>query len=53
MAMRCCAAGMVEVGLQFRRVNRHLHLANLRAALGREVAETVRATCHDDLVSVA
>ena len=53
MALRSCAAGMVEAGMQFRRVNRHLHLANLRAALGREAAETVRATCHDDLVSVA
>ncbi len=53
MAMRWCAAGMVAAHNQFRRVNRHLHLANLRAAFGREVAETVRATCHDDLVSVA
>jgi len=53
MAMRWCAAGMVEAGKQFRRVNGHLHLASLRAALEREVAETVGATCHDDLVSVA
>jgi len=53
MAMRWCAAGMVEAGKQFRRVNGHLHLASLRAALQREVAETVGATCHDDLVSVA
>ena len=53
MAMRWCAAGMVEAGKQFRRVNGHLHLANLRAALEREAAETVGATCHDDLVSVA
>jgi len=50
MAMRWCAAGMVEAGKQFRRVNGHLHLASLRAALEREAAETVGATCHDDLV---
>jgi len=50
MAMRWCAAGMVEAGKQFRRVNGHLHLASLWAALAREVAETVGATCHDDLV---
>lgn len=53
MALRWCTAGMVEAGMQFRRVNGHPHLANLRAALGREVAETVWATCHVDLVSVA
>jgi len=53
MAMRWCAAGMVEAGKQFRRVNGHLHLPTLRAALEREVAETVGATCHDDQVSVA
>ena len=53
MAMRWCAAGMVEAGKQFRRVNGHLHLPALRAALEREVAETVETTCHDDLVNVA
>jgi len=53
MAMRWCAAGMVEAGKQFRRVNGHLHLPALRAALEREVTETVGATCHDDLVNVA
>ncbi len=53
MAMRWCAAGMVEAGKQFRRVNGHLHLASLRTALEREAAETVGATSHDDLVSVA
>ncbi len=51
--MRWCAAGMVEAGKQFRRVNGHLHLASLRAALEREAAETIGPTCHDDLVSVA
>ncbi len=53
LAMRWCAAGMVEAGKQFRRVNGHLHLASLRAALEREAAETVGAAGHDDLVSVA
>ena len=52
MAMRWCAAGMVEAGQQFRRVNGHLHLASLRAALEREVTEIVGAACHDDRVSV-
>ena len=33
MALRWCAAGMLEAGHQFRRVNGHLHLPRLRAAL--------------------
>ena len=33
MALRWCAAGMIEAGKQFRRVNGHLHLPTLRAAL--------------------
>jgi putative transposase len=33
MALRWCAAGMTEAGKQFRRVNGHLHLPKLRAAL--------------------
>ncbi len=40
-------------GSGLRSTNGHLHLASLRAALEREVTETVGATCHDDLVSVA
>ena len=32
-ALRWCAAGMLEAGHQFRRVNGHLHLPKLRAAL--------------------
>jgi transposase-like protein len=39
MAMRWCAAGMVEASGQFRRVNGHLHLPALRTALERHVAE--------------
>ncbi len=40
MALRWCAAGMVEAGKQFRRVNGHLHLPALRATLEREVTGT-------------
>jgi hypothetical protein len=53
MALRWCAAGMVEAGKQFRRVNGHLHLNALRAALERDVTETVGAVCQDDLVNLA
>ena len=49
MALRWCAAG----GKQFRRVNGHLHLPALRAALEREVAESVGTMGHDDQVSAA
>jgi putative transposase len=38
MALRWCAAGMVEARAQFRRINGHLHLRTLRAALERHVA---------------
>ena len=37
MALRWCAAGLVEAAKQFRRVNGHLHLPTLRAALERHV----------------
>jgi putative transposase len=53
MALRWCAAGMVEAGKQFRRVNGHLHLPTLRAALEREYAESVGTISHDDQVSAA
>jgi putative transposase len=33
MTLRWCAAGMLEAGHQFRRVNGHLHLPKLRAVL--------------------
>jgi putative transposase len=39
MALRWCAAGIVEAGKQFRRVNGHLHLPDLRRALDRHAAE--------------
>ena len=53
MALRWCAAGMVEAGKQFRRVNGHLHLPTLRAALERETAEPVVPVVHNDQVSAA
>jgi len=53
MALRWCAAGMIEASRQFRRVNGHAHLAALRAALEREVAQPVGTTCHDEAVNVA
>jgi len=54
MALRWCAAGMVEASKQFRRVNGHLHLPTLRAALEAHVAvETVGADCNTQAVSAA
>ena len=53
MALRWCAAGMIEAGKQFRRVNGHLHLPALRAALDREVTRNVGPVVQDDLVNVA
>jgi putative transposase len=52
MALRWCAAGMVEVGKQFRRVNGHLHLRSLRDTL-EKVTETVGTTGHDETVNAA
>jgi putative transposase len=53
MALRWCAAGMVEAGKQFRRVNGHLHLPALRTALEREAAKHVGPVVHNDQVSAA
>jgi putative transposase len=50
MALRWCAAGMVEAGKQFRRVNGHLHLPGLRTALQRHVGTV---TCHDQDMNAA
>ena len=52
MALRWCAAGMVEAGKQFRRVNGHLHLKSLRDTLNRNT-ETVGATHHDETSKAA
>jgi transposase-like protein len=52
MALRWCAAGMVEAGKQFRRVNGHLHLRSLRDTLNR-VTEIVGAVRQDETVNAA
>ena len=52
MALRWCAAGMVEAGNQFRRVNGHLHLRSLRDTLER-VTQPAPVTRHDDGVQAA
>ena len=53
MALRWCAAGMVEAAKQFRRVNGYLHLPALRAALQAEVAGAVPPTCEGREVEAA
>jgi len=54
MALRWCAAGMIEAGKQFRRVNGHLHLKTLRTALERHVGVTdVGPDTYTDTVSAA
>jgi putative transposase len=52
MALRWCAAGMVEAGKQFRRVNGHLHLKSLHNTL-EHVTETVSPTPHNETVNAA
>jgi len=54
MALRWCAAGMVKARAQFRRINGHLHLRTLRAALERHVAaENVGPVDDNDTVIAA
>ena len=48
MALRWCAAGMLEAGHQFRRVNGRLHLPRLRAALDAHFTENVTATSQNE-----
>jgi len=48
MALRWCAAGMLEAGHQFRRVNGHLHLPNLRAALEAQCNTNVSAASQNE-----
>jgi len=48
MALRWCAAGMLEAGHQFRRVNGHLHLPALRAALEAHFTENVTAVSNNE-----
>jgi transposase-like protein len=47
MVLRWIAAGMVEAAKQFRRVNGHLHLPALRAALDQTIATDVTPTKED------
>ena len=53
MALRWCAAGMLEADHQFRRVNGHLHLPALRTALEAQFTGNVSAACHDETVNAA
>jgi putative transposase len=53
MALRWCAAGMLEAGHQFRRVNGHLHLPKLRAALDASFTGNVTATGQNEDQKVA
>jgi putative transposase len=53
MALRWAAAGMLEAGKQFRRVNGHLHLLALRIALQAEVRKTVGPAVQDEAISAA
>ena len=52
MALRWCAAGMLEATKQFRKVNGFLHLPALRRALDAEVAKiTVTPNQYDQDVA--
>jgi putative transposase len=53
MALRWCAAGMLEADHQFRRVNGRLHLPKLRAALEAHFNQNVGTDCHDETVNAA
>jgi transposase-like protein len=53
MALRWCAAGMLEAGHQFRRVNGHLHLPKLRAALEAHFTGNVSAVSQNEDQKVA
>ena len=52
MALRWCAAGMIEASKQCRRVNGHQHLRSLRDTL-EKVTTRVVATGHDETVNAA
>jgi putative transposase len=53
MALRWCAAGMLEADHQFRRVNGHLHLPKLRAALEAHFTENVSPASQNEDKNVA
>ena len=48
MALRWCAAGMLEADHQFRRVNGHLHLPKLRSALDAHFNKNVSAVSQNE-----
>jgi putative transposase len=48
MALRWCAAGMLEADHQFRRVNGHLHLPKLRAALDAHFSNVSAVSQNED-----
>ena len=47
MALRWCAAGMVEAAKQFRRVNGHLHLPRAARRARRALQHAVTPSCED------
>ena len=53
MALRWCVAGMLGAGHRFRRVNGHLHLPGLRAALDASFTENVSPVSQDEGQKVA
>jgi putative transposase len=53
MALRWCAAGMLEADHQFRRVNGHLHLRALRAALDASFTENASPASQNEDQKVA
>ena len=53
MALRWCAAGMIEAAGQFRRIKGHLHLPKLVAALERATTGNVVAATHNETVNAA
>ena len=53
MALRWCTVGLLEADDQFCRVNGHLHLPKLRAALDAHFNKNVSADCHDETVNAA
>jgi len=53
MALRWCAAGMLEADHQFRRVNGNLHLPKLRGALEAHFTRNVTAVSQNDDQKVA
>jgi putative transposase len=53
MALRWCAADMLEAGHRLRRVNGHLHLSRLRATLEAHSTRNVTAVSHNEDQKVA